>query len=806
MDTLLADIRYALRNLRKSPGFTLVAVVTLALGIGTNTTMFSVVENILIRPFPFTDPSRLAVLYERQPKNEINRASPSYQNFLDWQRQTKSFSALAAQTAQSAVLTDGEEPQRLLGGVVSWNLFPMLGVKPVLGRQIHEDEDRAGAPGVVLIGHALWRERYDADSGILGRVIQINGRAHTIVGVMPQGFRFPENQDLWIPIAPIHATTPREARGVSVFGRLAPGVTLEQAAAEIGAIERRLVKAYPQANRDWEATAQALAVELIPQDVRLILITMMGAVTFVLLIACANVANLLLARATARQREVAIRTALGAGRWRIVRQLLTESVIVALLGAVGGVLLATWGTDLIWLGIPPEGIPYYIQWSVDIPTLVYTLVVAVTVGVVFGLAPALEATRGSLQESLKDGSRGAAGGVRRGRLRNTLVVAEVALSLVLLVGASLFVRSFLKAMDESGGINTQPLMTMRFYMPGQVYDSAGPKFRRVADLMGRIEAVPGVVAATASNNIPLSGGGNGGPIEVEGRPEPPGRQHQIFWTGVTAHWLRALDVPLVAGRDLTEREAAESLPVAIVNQTMAERFWKNDDAVGRRFRLTEDSAIGWVTVIGVIHDIHNDDIDDTERTPSAYLPYPYLPTRNTGITIRVAGSNPTSIVAGARGAIRAADPALPVFQVATMESVRRLGFWYLRLYSWMFGVFGGIALLLAAVGVYSVLAYNVAQRTQEIGVRMALGAHARDVLRLVIGHGLRLTLLGVGIGLLAAFGMTRVLVSILFQVGPSDPISYGGVALFLAGVATLACYIPARRAMRVDPMVALRYE
>jgi putative ABC transport system permease protein len=807
MDTLLADIRYALRNLRKSPGFALVAAVTLALGIGTNTTMFSVVENILIRPFPFNDPSRLAVLYEQQPKNEITRASPSYQNFLDWQRQTKAFSALAAQTAQSAVLSDEEEPLRLLGGVVSWNLFPMLGVAPALGRQMREDEDRPGAPGVVLIGHALWQQRYHGDSGILGRVIQINGRAHTIVGVMPQGFRFPQSQDLWIPIAPIHATTPRDARGFAVFGRLAPDATLEQGAAEIAAIERRLVDAYPDANRDWEATAKPLAVQLIPEDVRLILLTMMGAVTFVLLIACANVANLLLARATARQREVAIRTALGASRWRIIRQLLTESVIVALFGAVGGTLLAAWGTELIWLGIPPEdGVPYYIRWSMDVPTLVYTLVVAVTVGIVFGLAPAFEATRGSLQESLKDGSRGAGGGGRRNRLRNTLVVAEIALSLVLLVGASLFVRSFLKAMGESGGIDSRPLMTMRFYMPGQVYDSAGPKARRVTDIVGRIEALPGVVAATASNTIPLSGGGNGGTIEVEGRPEPADRQHRIFWTGVTAHWLRALDVPLIAGRDFTEREAAESIPVAIVNRTMVERFWKDDDPVGRRFRLADDSAIGWITVIGVVRDVHNDDIDDNERMPSAYLPYPYLSTRNTGLTIRVAGSNPTTIVAGARAAVHASDPVLPVFQVATMESVRRLGFWYLRLYSWMFAVFGGIALLLAAVGVYSVLAYNVAQRTQEMGLRMALGAHARDVVRLVVGQGLRLTLLGVGIGLLAAFGVTRVLVSILFQVGPSDPLSYASVAVFLAGVAALASYFPARRATRVDPIIALRYE
>jgi putative ABC transport system permease protein len=808
LDTLVQDFRYAIRNLRKTPGFTLIAALTLAVGIGTNTTMFSVVENILIRPFPFREPDRLAVIYEQQPKNDVTRASPSYQNFLDWQRDSRTTSAMAAQTMRSAVLTDGQEPVRLLGGVVSWNLFPTLGVDPILGRHFREDEDRPGAPGAVLIGYGLWKQRYNGDSTILGRVVQINTLPYTVVGVMPRGFRFPENQDIWITMAPIFHDTPRGARGFSVYARLAPGVTLAQATAEINGIEQRLVAAYPDANRDWEASVQDLAAAMLPDDVRLILLTMMGAVTFVLLIACANVANLLLARATARQREVAIRTALGAGRWRIVRQLLTESVIVALIGALGGALLAVWGTDLIWLGIPPDDLPYYIRWSVDVPTLVYTLAVAVTVGVVFGLAPALEATRGSLQETLKEGSRGAGTGGRRHRLRNALVVAEVALSLVLLVGSSLFVRSFLNALGESGGIDSGPLMTMRFFMPGQAYDSAGPKFRRVDDIVRRIEALPGVVAATASNTIPLSGGGNGDGIDVEGKPRLPGRQGSAFWTGVTAHWFKTLGVPMLRGRDFTEREAQDSQPVAILNRTMAERFWKGEDPVGRRFRFTGgDSVIGWITVIGVTPNIHVDEVDDDDAIgPAAYPPYPYLPTRNTGLTIRVAGNDPAAITADARQAIRAADPGFPVFEVATMEVVRRQGFWFLRLYGWMFGTFGAIALLLAAVGVYGVLAYNVAQRTQEIGVRMALGARGGDVLRLIVSQGVRLALLGVGIGLLAAFGVTRLLVSVLFQVSPSDPLSFGAVALFLAAIAALASWLPARRATRVDPLVALRYE
>jgi putative ABC transport system permease protein len=518
------------------------------------------------------------------------------------------------------------------------------------------------------------------------------------------------------------------------------------------------------------------------------------------------VANLLLARATARQREVAIRAALGAGRWRIVRQLLTESVIVALAGGIGGALLAVWGTDLIWLGIPPESnTPYYITWTVDASTLIYTLAISVFVGVVFGLAPALEATKGNLQESLKEGGRGSAGS-KRHRLRNGLVVAEVALSLILLVGASLFVRSFLKAQHASGGFDTAPIMTFRTYMPGDQYVGPSPKARRIEDVMRRIEALPGVVGAAASNNIPLSGGGSGGDVAIEGKPVNPGDERGIFWTGVTAHWFRTLDVPVRQGRDFTEREAAESSAVAVINQTMAQQFWANEDPLGRRFRFVNDTAIGWVTVIGVIPDIHNNDLDDTDRDPSAYLPYPYLATPNTGLMVRVAGGEPTAIVSQVRREIRAADPGMPLFEVQTMETARQLGFWQFKLFGWMFAVFGAIALLLAAVGVYGVLAYSVTQRTQEMGVRTALGASSGDVLRLVVGEGVKLAGIGIGIGLVGAFGVTRFISSILFDTSPSDPLSYAAVALFLIGVAVVASWIPARRATIVDPIVALRAE
>jgi putative ABC transport system permease protein len=803
---MLQDLRVALRALRKSPGFTAIAAVTLALGIGTNTTMFSVVQGVLLEPFPFENPDRLVVLYETMARRDIDNAAPSYQNFLDWERSATTFSSLAAVTMRSTVLGDTEEPERLLGGIVTWDLFPTLGVHPVLGRHFRQDEDRPGAPGAVLLGHGLWQRRYNGYPGIVGRVIPINGHPHTVVGVMPPGFRFPFTQDVWVPMAPVFHDVARANRGFSVFGRLQPGTTIPQADGEIAGIGRRLAEAYPEANKDWAATVRPLSEHMIDDEVTLILLTMMGAVTFVLLIACSNVANLLLARATARHREIAIRTALGAGRWRIVRQLLTESVIVALVGGVGGVLLAFWGTDLIWLGIPAESnTPYFIQWSVDGWTLLYTLSVSVVVGIVFGLAPALEATRGSLQESLKEGGRGGVS-AHRHRLRSGLVVAEVALSLILLVGASLFVRSFVNAYYTSAGFDTAPLMTMRIALPHEQYPGPSTKARRVDDLIRRVEALPGVVAATASNTIPTGGGGTGGSIIIEGKPVEPGEEPSVFWTGVAGHWVRTLGVTLVAGRDFTDREVAESSGVAVIDQRMARRFWPDADPVGRRFRFARDTAIGWISVIGVITDIYNNDVDDTDREPSAYLPYPYLATLNTGLTIRVSGDDPVRVTTAVRREIRASDPSLPVFEVQTMESLRQLGFWQYKLFGWMFSVFGAVALLLAAVGVYGVLAYNVNQRTQEIGVRVALGARRRDVLGLVVGHGVRLALIGVAAGVLGALGVTRVLVSILFEVSPSDPLSYAAVALFLTGSAALASYLPARRAMAVDPMVALRYE
>jgi putative ABC transport system permease protein len=808
MDTFFQDLRYGARTLVKTPLFTLIAVSCLALGIGVNTAIFSVTDAILMTPFGFEKPDEIAILFEAHPKRDIDDAGPSFRNFRDWQQQSQSFTGIAAQSFRSLTLTDLEEPVRLQGATITWNLFPLLGVRPILGRVFREDEDQPGAPGTVLLGYDAWVQRFSADSGIIGRTIQVNAKPHTVVGVMPRRFKFPENAELWIPITPIEHDSPRGSRGISVFGRLKPGVSPEQATTELKAIAARLEEAYPVENRGWSARAIPLRDEFIPGEIKLIILTMMGAVTFVLLIACANVANLMLARATGRQREIAIRAALGAGRGRMIRMLLTESVLLGLAGGAIGIGLAHLGLGLLDASLPSaDFIPYYIDWNIDRDALMYTVGISIVTGLVFGLAPALQISAHDLQSSLKEGSRGAGAGARRNRLRNILVVGEVAMSVVLLIGASLFVRSFLNLQKADAGFTTEQLMTLRIYMPGDRYAASTPKAQRVADVVRRIEALPGVIAATASNNIPLSNGGSGGSVIVEGHPVPPGEEEDIFYAAVTPHWFKTLDVPILRGRDFTDAEGQDSSGVAIINQTMADKLWPNEDPLGRRFRMTGDTAAPWFSVIGITRDIATTGIDpENEPEPSAFIPYPYEATPNTGITIRTATADPAQIMNAVRGEVRASDPVLPVFEVQTMQTRREQGYWQYSLFGGMFSVFGGVALLLAAIGVYGVISYGVSQRTHEIGVRMALGARGGDVLRMVVGQGVMLTGIGVALGLVGAFGVTRVIESMLFAVSPTDPISFIGIALFLTTVAAVASYIPARRAMGVDPVTALRYE
>jgi len=802
---LLQDVRFALRTLRQHPGFTTLAVICLALGIGVNASIFSVVDGVLLQPYPYVDAGRIIVLNSTNQKQNINRAGVSYLDLRDWRAESMTLAGAAAFTGRSLTIADGtSDPERYLGATISWNLFSLLGTPPALGRDFGPDDDRAGAEPVVILSDDVWRRRYDADPSIVGRSIAINGRPHTVIGVMAPKFMFPETQRLWVTLTPYADKAQRSERNLQVFARLKPGVTVDQALTDLNGIARRLESTYPAQNEGWGAIIRPLRSWMLPNQVELMILAMMSAATLVLLIACANVANLFLARASVRHREISLRAALGAGRWQIIRQLLIEAVIIGLVSAPLGIVLARLGLYLIDLGIPADSIPYFIHWGLDSRTLAYTIGVSMLTGIVFGLVPALQATRSNLQESLKEGSRGATGG-RRARLRNGLVVAEVSMSLVLLVGASLFVRSFLNMQNAVVGFDTRPLMTMRFYLPGAAYDAPEAKAHRVQDIVQRVEALPGVQSAFASNFVPLGGGGGGDEVLVEGKSFERGKEPPISFIAASPHLRKTMGVALVRGRDITESEEITRTPVALINQAMAKRVWPDTDPLGRRFRLKGDSTPDWFTVVGIVADFRHFQGDSDEVFPAAYAPYSFDPALNTGLTIRVAG-NPAQITGSVREAIRSADAALPVFQVSTMEDLRQRSFWQDKLFGWMFSVFGVIALLMASVGVYGVLSYSVSQRVQEIGVRVALGAERRDVMKLVVSQGMKLGALGIVIGVIGAAGLTRFLKSVLYNVTPTDPVSFGGVAAFLVAVALAASYFPARRAMAVDPIVALRGE
>ena len=798
------DIRYSVRTLLTNLGFTATAMLCLAMGIGLNGAIFSVVDGILLQPFPFPDAKNIVVV-EPTFKKDIGYAF-SWLDYRDYKEQNQTLASMAAFSGRTLTISDGaSEPERFLGSPVSSNLFMLLGTQPALGRDFQPEDDRANAEPVVILSDEIWRLRYHSDPSIIGRGISINGVPHTVIGVMPAGFMFPQIHRLWVPLARYYETTPRDARSLDVFARLKPGVTREQATADLRSIGVRLAAAYPLQNENWSAEARPLHEWMIPDEVELALLSMMGAVTLVLLIACSNVANLLLARASIRSREISIRAALGAGRLRIIRQLLIESLIIGAISAPFGIGIAWAFLRLLDRGIPRDSIPYFIHWALDARALAYTMTISLLTGLVFGLVPALQAARSNLQESLKEGGRGSAGG-RRAWLRNGLVVAEISMSLVLLVGASLFLRSFLNLQNANVGFSTAPLMTMRFHLPGAAYETPEARRQRVQDIVRRVQGLPAVQAAFASNFVPLGAGGGGGTIIVEGRAVQRGEEPAISFIGTTPLFRQTLNVALVSGRDLTDAEEATRTAVAVVNHTMAKQMWPNQNAVGGRFRLSAGDVQDWFTVVGVVADFrHGQGTSNRPISPAAYVPYAFAPTLNTGLTARVAG-DPGPVAAALREQIRQSDPALPVFDVYRMEELRQRSFWRYRIFGWMFSSFGAAALLLASIGVYGVLSYSVSQRRQEIGVRVALGAGRRDVLRMIVGQGLRLAAVGIGIGVVGAFGATQLIKSLLYNVTSSDPASFAGVALFLTMVAAIASYIPARRAMAVDPIIALRNE
>jgi putative ABC transport system permease protein len=804
---LTQDLRYAGRTLRFNLAFTVVASTCLALAIGVNTMIFSVVDGILVKPLPFADPDRLVELNEANPQSGIRRSSTSYANLRDWRERSRSFTGIAGVGLRSMALADRSDPERYDGAIVSWDVFSLLGVRPALGRDFVAADDRPGAEPVVILSDEVWRLRYGSDRSVVGRPVFINGRPHTIVGVMPPEFKFPLYQKLWVPLAPLVHEEARDRRSLSVFARLAPGVSIDGAREELRAVTAALAREFPATNDHWTAVARSIRDFFIPADVRLIVLTMMGAVTLVLIIACANVANLMLARAAARRREISIRAAIGAGRARIARQLLTEAIMLALIAVPPGVAIAYGGNELMRRAIPPDDIPYLIHWDISVAVLLYTLAVALVTGILFGLAPALQTKNLDLQTALREGGRGSGGVGPRARLRSALVMCEVALSLILLVGAALFVRSFLNLRDADAGFDIAPLLTMRLYMAGDAYAPEEVRARRGDEIVRQVERVPGVVAAFASNWIPMSGGGGGGRILIDGRSWPEGEEPFIGFNGVTPHLLKTLNIPLTRGREFTDAEGQERRPVALINETMAARFWPNEDAIGRQFRLKDPAITDAFTIIGIVRDIQHFEIEpEDEDLANAYVPYPYAPTPNTGLTIRVATGDPTAVTAAIRDEIRRLDSGIPLFAVRSMSEVKRLGSWQFGLFGWLFSAFGAVALLLAVTGVYGLLAYAVSQRTQEIGVRVALGAKRSDVVRLIVGQGMRLALVGIAIGIVGAFGVTRVVASLLYNITPTDPLTFVGASVFLTMLAVLASYVPTRRATAVDPVVALRSE
>jgi putative ABC transport system permease protein len=803
IETLLRDARHAARSLRKSPGFTLVAVLALALGIGANTAIFSVVNALVLRPLPYAEPNRLVMV-----SASGHEASPA--DFFDWRTQSRTLDDLSALSYWNANLGGVEAPERLQGFLVTADLFPMLGVRPLMGRTFTPEEMQKGHDGVVVLSYEVWRRALGSDQSILGKMLAINARQRTVVGVMPPGFQFYDKAEVWAPLAldPHDASVgARRAHYLIAAARLKPGVTIQQAQAEMNAINQRLGEQYPETNANHPVKLMQVH-EYLVGPVRPALLALVGMVGFVLLIACANVANLLLARNAARQREFALRVALGAGRLRIVRQLLTESALLAVTGGGLGLLVALWGVKLLVARIPPgwvSGIPLSQGVRIDARVLAFTLVVSLVTGLVFGLAPALQVSKPDLNGVLKEGGRtGGAGGRRQRRLRGLLVVAEVALSLMLLIGAGLMVRSFVELMRVPSGLSAANVLTMNLALPGLKYTKYEQVAGFYAQALEKIAAVPGVEAVGATTTLPLGGGDQTTEVLVVGRPAPPaGQRPEVSFRDISPDYFRALGIPLLRGRTFTARDDKGAPGVAILNETMARRlFGEPEAALGQR--LTDVDGKGEREIVGLVGDVRHAGLD-AEPKAEMYVPFAQESSSSMTLVVRTA-SDPASFVPAIRAQLLAVDKDQPIYNVRTMEEVVSESVSQRRLTMLLFGLFAALALALATIGIYGVMSYSVSQRTHEIGVRLALGAQRRDVLRLVIADGMTLTLGGVVLGLAAAFALTRLLASLLYGVTTTDPATYAAISLLLAAVALLACYLPARRAMKVDPLTALRAE
>ena len=803
METLFKDVQYGIRSLLKRPGFTAVAVITLALGIGANSAIFSVVSAVLLRPLPYPESERIAVLDGVNPAKGFTQINMSVPDFADWQKQNQVFEQMAGYVTGGSVLTSGNETERVRGTSVTADFFPLMRINAAKGRALQPDDSEKGRDSVVLLSHGLWQRRFGGDENVIGTNLILSNESTTIVGVMPAGFDYPEQTELWVPFPLEPAAERRDNRYLDVIARLKPGVSLAAAQAQMDTINQRLAETYVETNSGLSAKLTGLRERLVG-ELRSSLLVLLGAVAFVLLIACANVANLLLARATVRQKEIAVRTALGASRFRIIRQLLTESVLLSILGGTVGLLLSVWLTKLL-IAISPPNSPRFDEIRPDASVFAFTLGLTVVTGLLFGLAPALQASRLDLNERLKEGGRSGASGAGHNRIRSVMMVSEIALSFMLLVGAGLLIRSFMRLRDVSPGFNPANVLSVRVSLSGARYPAGEPRVQMLLQTIERVKSVPGVQSAGSVLSLPL--GGDTFNVDRsyirEGRPATPEESANAIYLVATPDYFRTLQVPLKAGRQFTDQDTEQTPKVLIVNESMARKLWPGESPIGKRLTIWRDEKFPR-EIVGIIGDTKAS--LDVEAEPQMYVPYAQDSIwSGMSLVIRTSGE-PASLAGAVRNEIRTLDKGIPIFNVKTMDDVLALSVGPRRTPMLLISAFAAVALLLAMIGIYGVTAYHVTQRTQEIGIRMALGAQMRDVVKLVLKGGMTLALIGIGIGLVGAFALTRLMSSLLFAVTPTDIATFVSVTLCLLVTALIACYLPARKATKVDPLVALRYE
>jgi putative ABC transport system permease protein len=804
MHSLLSDIRYGIRGLLKRPGFTAVVVITLALGIGANTTIFSVVNAVLLRPLPFKDSDRLVRIWESNPSRNWPEFSASVPNYKDWVQQQTVCEHLAAQENSTFNATGNGEPERIPAAAVSANLFPMLGATALLGRTFLPEEEQPGSNRVVVLSNGLWQRRFGGDRNLVGQAIRLNGEVYTVVGVMPSDFEFVGNREIWTPLVLDPASQPwradRTNHTLSIYGRLKPGVSLAQASAEMSAIAARLEQQYPELNAGWGVRVRTFYDWIVPRELRLSMLVLLAAVGFVLLIACANVANLLLVLAGTRRREMAIRIALGGSRSRLARQLITESLLLASLGGIAGVLVSLWGVATL-AHTTVLDIPRLDEARVDGRVLGFTLGVSLLTGLIFGLAPAWRATKLNLTEALKEGS-GKGGSEGRQRLRSALVTAEIALALILLVGAGLMMRSFARLQNVELGFAPDKVLTMQINLPPAKYAEGDPRANFFDRLLAQLRTVPGVVDAAAITQPPLTAGNWAMEVNLEGDTSSKDTPQSADARAITTGYFRTMGIPLLQGRDFGEKDRGDSPLTLIVSEKFAQHFWPNENPIGKRFRPGTSNPFG--EVVGIVGNVRNLRLEDEGR-PAFYFSYGHIGMPGLAVVVRTT-ANPESQAAVMRANVASIDPELPVFNIRSMDTVVAEASGQQRFQTVLLAVFSGVSLLLAAVGIYGLMSFLVRQRTHEIGIRIALGAKRSQVLKLVVKKGMFLAFWGILAGVAGAWALTRLMTSMLFGVTPTDLVTFAAVCVGLFLVALLACYIPARRATKVNPLEALRYE